>query len=97
MDLRDSGRVWLNLDHAQQGLGSASCGPALPEPYRVPVEPTTFGIRHAATTNSDPPQRGARIVPTTTESADDPPTHRHSTGVEPLDYVYSVETQLRTS
>jgi beta-galactosidase len=43
-DLRDSGRVWLNLDHAQQGLGSASCGPALPERYRVPVEPTTFGI-----------------------------------------------------
>ncbi len=43
-DLRDSGRVWLNLDHAQQGLGSASCGPALPERYRVPVEPATFGI-----------------------------------------------------
>jgi beta-galactosidase len=43
-DLRDSGRVWLNLDHSQQGLGSASCGPALPERYRVPVEPTTFGV-----------------------------------------------------
>ncbi|MFC4006123.1 glycoside hydrolase family 2 TIM barrel-domain containing protein [Nonomuraea purpurea] len=36
-DLTDSGRVWLNLDHGQQGLGSASCGPALPERYRVPV------------------------------------------------------------
>jgi beta-galactosidase len=36
-DLRDSGRVWLNLDHGQQGLGSASCGPALPERYRLPV------------------------------------------------------------
>ncbi|HEU4332204.1 MAG TPA: glycoside hydrolase family 2 TIM barrel-domain containing protein [Lapillicoccus sp.] len=43
-DLRDSGRVWLNIDHGQQGLGSASCGPALPERYRVPVEPTTFGV-----------------------------------------------------
>ena len=44
-DLRDSDRVWLNLDHAQQGLGSSSCGPALPERYRVPVAETTFGVR----------------------------------------------------
>ncbi|MGP3960703.1 glycoside hydrolase family 2 TIM barrel-domain containing protein [Nonomuraea sp. 3N208] len=36
-DLRDSGRVWLNLDHGQQGIGSASCGPALPERYRLAV------------------------------------------------------------
>ncbi|MFC4113350.1 glycoside hydrolase family 2 TIM barrel-domain containing protein [Nonomuraea zeae] len=36
-DLTDSGRVWLNLDHGQQGLGSASCGPALPERYRLPI------------------------------------------------------------
>jgi beta-galactosidase len=43
-DLRDGGRVWLNLDHAQQGLGSASCGPALPDRYRVPVQPTTFAV-----------------------------------------------------
>ena len=58
------GRVWLNLDHAQQRLGSASCGPALRERYRVPVEPTTFGIRHAATTNGeDPPQWGVADPP----------------------------------
>ncbi|GAA3768166.1 glycoside hydrolase family 2 TIM barrel-domain containing protein [Plantactinospora mayteni] len=44
-ELRDSGRVWLNLDHAQQGLGSASCGPALPERYRVPIQPYEFGLR----------------------------------------------------
>jgi len=44
-DLRDSGRVWLNLDHGQQGLGSSSCGPALPERYRVPVQETRFGVR----------------------------------------------------
>lgn len=36
-DLTDSGRVWLNLDHGQQGIGSASCGPALPERYRLAV------------------------------------------------------------
>ena len=63
-DLRDSGRVWLNLDHAQQGLGSASCGPALPEQYRVPVEPTTFGIHLATTTNGeDPPEWGVSNPP----------------------------------
>ena len=63
-DLHPGGRVWLNLDHAQQGLGSASCGPALPERYRVPVQPTTFGIRHAATTNGeDPPQWGVADPP----------------------------------
>ncbi|MGA1836582.1 glycoside hydrolase family 2 TIM barrel-domain containing protein [Herbiconiux sp. 11R-BC] len=42
--LVDSGRVWLNLDHAQQGLGSASCGPALPERYRIPLTATTFAL-----------------------------------------------------
>ncbi|MFI6740083.1 glycoside hydrolase family 2 TIM barrel-domain containing protein [Nonomuraea sp. NPDC050451] len=43
-DLRDSGRVWLNLDHGQQGLGSASCGPALPERYRVPVRRCSWSM-----------------------------------------------------
>ncbi|MWV58712.1 glycoside hydrolase family 2 TIM barrel-domain containing protein [Rathayibacter sp. VKM Ac-2754] len=37
-ELRDSGVVVLNLDVRQQGVGSASCGPALPERYRVPLE-----------------------------------------------------------
>ncbi|MGF6823795.1 beta-galactosidase [Microbacterium sp. ZKA21] len=48
-ELVDSGRVWLNIDHAQQGLGSASVGPALPERYRIKRERTTwsvlFGVR----------------------------------------------------
>ncbi|TDB94658.1 DUF4981 domain-containing protein, partial [Nonomuraea longispora] len=43
-DLADSGRVWLNLDHGQQGLGSASCGPALPERYRLPVRRYTWSM-----------------------------------------------------
>ncbi|SEF83052.1 beta-galactosidase [Nonomuraea solani] len=43
-DLTDSGRVWLNLDHAQQGIGSASCGPALPERYRLPVRRYTWSM-----------------------------------------------------
>lgn len=44
-ELRDSGRVWLNIDHAQQGLGSASVGPALPEQYRIPRERTAWSVR----------------------------------------------------
>lgn len=44
-ELIDSGRVWLNIDHAQQGLGSASVGPALPEQYRVPRERTSWSVR----------------------------------------------------
>lgn len=43
-DLKDSGNVWLNIDHAQQGLGSASCGPALPEKYRLDRSPTTWRV-----------------------------------------------------
>lgn len=45
LEVRDSGYVWLNVDHRQQGLGSASVGPALPEQYRVPLEPAEWTIR----------------------------------------------------
>jgi beta-galactosidase len=47
-DLMDSGRVWLNVDHRQLGIGSASCGPALPERYRVPRETTSWRVRFSA-------------------------------------------------
>ncbi|WP_432511821.1 glycoside hydrolase family 2 TIM barrel-domain containing protein [Kineococcus sp. SYSU DK001] len=47
-DLRDGGRVWLNLDVAQRGLGSASCGPALPERHRVPTVPAGLRLRLTA-------------------------------------------------
>ncbi|WP_223693268.1 glycoside hydrolase family 2 TIM barrel-domain containing protein [Leifsonia poae] len=47
-DLSDSGSVWLNLDVRQQGLGSSSCGPALPERYRVPSEPATLRLTFTA-------------------------------------------------
>ncbi|MGN9912842.1 glycoside hydrolase family 2 TIM barrel-domain containing protein [Phytohabitans sp. LJ34] len=40
-----SDRVWLNVDYGQQGLGSASCGPPLPERYRLPIRPYTFRVR----------------------------------------------------
>jgi len=44
-ELADSGRVWLNIDRHQMGIGSASVGPALPEAYRVPRERTTWTVR----------------------------------------------------
>lgn len=47
-DLVDSGRVWLNVDHRQLGLGSASVGPAIPERYRIPREPTRWRVRFSA-------------------------------------------------
>ena len=43
VDLRDSGRIHLNLDHAIRGLGSASCGPEPEECYEC--RPRPFGMR----------------------------------------------------
>lgn len=43
-DLHDSGRVWVNIDAMQQGIGSAACGPALPDRYRVPIQPTAWSV-----------------------------------------------------
>lgn len=36
--------VYLHLDHGQRGLGSSSCGPALPDRYEVPIEPTRYAV-----------------------------------------------------
>ncbi|HSO69542.1 MAG TPA: glycoside hydrolase family 2 TIM barrel-domain containing protein, partial [Arachnia sp.] len=47
-DLRDSGRVWLNIDHGQPGLGSASVGPALPERYRLSRSLTRWAVGFVA-------------------------------------------------
>lgn len=44
-ELTDSGRVWLNVDHRQLGLGSASVGPATPAHYRIPRERTMWRVR----------------------------------------------------
>ncbi|WP_419992605.1 glycoside hydrolase family 2 TIM barrel-domain containing protein [Streptomyces boninensis] len=45
VDLVPSGHIWLNLDVRQRGLGSSSCGPALPDRYEVPIEPAALKIR----------------------------------------------------
>ncbi|UFU02850.1 DUF4981 domain-containing protein [Ruania suaedae] len=43
-ELRDSGRVWLNVDHGQLGVGSASVGTRLPDRYRLPRTSTSWRI-----------------------------------------------------
>jgi beta-galactosidase len=43
-DLRPEERIWLNLDYAQNGLGSASCGPGVLPSYRLPAAATTFTV-----------------------------------------------------
>ncbi len=43
--LEPTDRVWINIDKAQQGLGSASCGPGVLAQYRLRAEPTTFALR----------------------------------------------------
>jgi beta-galactosidase len=46
--LESDGRVHLNLDTGQEGIGSASCGPELPVRYQLPPAPATLTIGLAA-------------------------------------------------
>ncbi|MEV0643761.1 glycoside hydrolase family 2 TIM barrel-domain containing protein [Phytomonospora sp. NPDC050363] len=43
-DLVPGEHVWLNLDHAQQGLGSNSCGPAVLPRHVLEAGPAAFGL-----------------------------------------------------
>ena len=47
-DLADSGKVWLNVDQSQLGLGSAACGPSIPGQYRIPREATSWSVSFQA-------------------------------------------------
>jgi beta-galactosidase len=44
-DLVPGDRVWVNLDLAQQGIGSASCGPGVLPAYRLDPGPVSFAVR----------------------------------------------------
>ena len=44
-DLVPDDRLWVNLDHAQQGIGSASCGPGVLPAYRLDPAPVSFAVR----------------------------------------------------
>jgi beta-galactosidase len=43
-DLRADGRIYLHLDAAHQGLGSASCGPPLPAWHTLAAVPVSFTV-----------------------------------------------------
>jgi len=47
-ELHPGDRIWLNLDLAQQGLGSASCGPGVLPPHRLPPAPATLRLTFSA-------------------------------------------------
>jgi beta-galactosidase len=38
-------RIWVNLDLAQQGIGTASCGPGVLPQHRLEAAPTSFALR----------------------------------------------------
>jgi beta-galactosidase len=44
VELTDEGRLFVNLDAAQQGIGTASCGPGVLPAYRLPAAPTAFSV-----------------------------------------------------
>ncbi|GLZ75336.1 beta-galactosidase [Actinorhabdospora filicis] len=44
VDLADSGRLWLHIDHAHRGLGSASCGPDVLPRHELPAAPASFAV-----------------------------------------------------
>jgi beta-galactosidase len=47
-DLVARDRVWLNLDHAHQGIGTASCGPGVLPQHRLEAAPASFAVWLAA-------------------------------------------------
>ncbi|GAB3171065.1 glycoside hydrolase family 2 TIM barrel-domain containing protein [Myceligenerans halotolerans] len=47
-DLVPDGALWLHLDAAQHGVGSAACGPGVVPEARLVAEPTTLRLRFTA-------------------------------------------------
>jgi beta-galactosidase len=44
LDLRPEERIWLNIDYAHNGLGSASCGPGVLPIHRLSAVAATFTV-----------------------------------------------------
>jgi beta-galactosidase len=44
VELTDEGRLFVNLDTAQQGIGTASCGPGVLPAHRLPAGPKSFSL-----------------------------------------------------
>ncbi|MDT0341483.1 glycoside hydrolase family 2 TIM barrel-domain containing protein [Streptomyces litchfieldiae] len=47
-DLEPGDTVWVNLDHAQHGIGTQSCGPAPLPRYHLTAAPAEFGVEFRA-------------------------------------------------
>jgi beta-galactosidase len=43
-DLQADGYIWLNLDRALHGLGTASCGPGVLPQYRLHAQSCAFAL-----------------------------------------------------
>jgi beta-galactosidase len=43
-DLVQHDRIWVNLDHALQGIGTASCGPGVLPQHGLEAVSTTFAV-----------------------------------------------------
>jgi len=43
-DLVPGDRLWVNIDVAHNGLGSASCGPGVLPQHRLELKPTHFAV-----------------------------------------------------
>jgi beta-galactosidase len=48
-ELTPDGRTWLTIDAGHNGIGSASCGPALPPQYLLPATSVRLDLRLQAT------------------------------------------------
>ena len=58
-ELKPRAETVVNLDLAQAGIGSNSCGPALDEPYRLSAENYHFTVRLLPTEEDTDPFREA--------------------------------------
>ena len=45
VDLAATGQVWVDLDIAQRGIGTAACGPTLRERYALEAAPASMSLR----------------------------------------------------
>ena len=45
VDLRAGDRVWINVDIAQNGIGTAACGPGVLPQYQLRVAPAAMALR----------------------------------------------------
>lgn len=54
-DLVPDDWIWLNLDHAQHGMGSGSCGPGVLPQYRLAAGPARFSFVFRSLPSADRP------------------------------------------